>query len=203
MIGGVILAAGFSSRMGQWKPLLPIGNTTFIKRLILQMREVGVEDIVVVTGYRHEELESHLIDEDVKCVCNEHFFETQMLDSVKLGISGLAKKYDRIMLSPVDVVMSPKWIFEKVINTEADFVRPVYFGEPGHPVILNRSLYDYVLKYTGGRGLRGAVESSGMKITDLEVNEPSILLDADTPEDYEKVIRLYDENRPDQEWHFR
>ena len=167
------------------------------------MREVGVEDIVVVTGYRHEELESHLIDEDVKCVCNEHFFETQMLDSVKLGISGLTKKYDRIMLSPVDVVMSPKWIFEKVINTEADFVRPVYFGEPGHPVILNRSLYDYVLKYTGGRGLRGAVESSGMKITDLEVNEPSILLDADTPEDYEKVIRLYDENRPDQEWHFR
>ena len=61
MIGGVILAAGLSSRMKDFKPLLPIGNTTFIKRLILQMRTVGVEKIVVVTGHCHAKLTEHQI----------------------------------------------------------------------------------------------------------------------------------------------
>jgi len=192
MTGGIILAAGVSSRMGKFKPMLPIGGTTFIKRLISQMRAAGVEDIVVVTGYRHDELEKHLKDMKVKTVFNDRFYATQMLDSVKMGIDELKDSCDKVMLSPVDVVMSPQWLYEKVIKSKADFVRPLYNGEPGHPVLIKKTLFDYILNYEGDRGLRGAVESSGKKILNLDVEDPNILLDADTFEDYRKALSEYD-----------
>lgn len=194
MIGGVILAAGLSSRMKDFKPLLPIGNTTFIKRLILQMRTVGVEKIVVVTGHCHAKLTEHLKDENIITVYNENYKNSQMLESVKLGISYLADDVNKILLSPVDVVMSPLWIFNHIMKTEGDFIRPIYGGEPGHPVVLNQSVFETVLNYQGDRGLRGAIESSDFEIIDVEVDEPNILLDADTPEDYQKVLAEYNES---------
>jgi len=195
MTAGIILAAGVSSRMGSFKPLLPIGDTIFIRRLVGQMRSVGTGDIVVVTGYRHEELEEALKGDSVVFVRNDRFFDTQMLDSVKLGVQGvlaMEKYHDRIMLSPADVVMSPQWIFETVAVQDADFVRPMYHGKPGHPVLIKDTLYQEILSYEGERGLRGCVENSGKKILELNVEEPNILLDADTREDYRKAVSEYD-----------
>ena len=195
MTVGVILAAGVSSRMGRFKPMLPIGNTSFIKRLISQMRDAGVKEIVVVTGYREDELTEHLAGTGVLFVHNELFFATQMLDSVKLGIRKVRELFpdaDRILLSPADVVMSPRWIFKAVLVPSADFVRPVYRGKSGHPVLINRSLFQYIEEYEGDGGLRAAVESSGMKIVEISVDDPDILLDADTKEDYRKAVSEYD-----------
>ena len=203
MICGLILAAGVSSRMGTFKPLLPIGDTVFIKRLIGQMREAGSRRVVVVTGYRHEELEETLREETAAgCVVtafNSRFYDTQMLDSVKLGISRVmelsgeeGEPFDRILLSPSDVVMSPKWIFDSVTEKEADFIRPMYHGEPGHPVLIRDTLFETILRYDGERGLRGAVENSGREILEINAEEPCILLDADTREDYRRAVHEYD-----------
>ena len=147
MTVGVILAAGVSSRMGRFKPMLPIGNASFIKRLISQMRDVGIEEIVVVTGYRRDELTEHLAGTGVLFVHNELFFASQMLDSVKLGIRKVRELFpeaDRVLLSPADVVVSPRWIFEAVQLPSADFVRPVYQGKSGHPVLIRRSLFPFI-----------------------------------------------------------
>jgi len=195
MTAGIILAAGVSSRMGSFKPLLPIGDTVFIRRLIGQMRSAGVEEIAVITGYRHTELEEAVKGEKVICIYNERYYETQMLDSVRLGIAhffGKKNDYDRVLLSPADVVMSPAWVYEEVLIGDADFVRPVYKGEPGHPVLIRDTLFEDILSYRGENGLRGAVEASGKKILDLDVEDPNILLDADTREDYRKAIAEYD-----------
>ena len=49
-LAAVILAAGRSSRMGTFKPLLPFGPESIIERIILTVREAGVETIRVVVG---------------------------------------------------------------------------------------------------------------------------------------------------------
>ncbi len=198
MTGGLILAAGVSSRMKRYKPMLKIGSTTFIRKLIGDMRSCGIGEIVVVTGYRHEELEAHLADADVTCVYNERFYCSQMLDSVKLGLGALPEDCGAVLLSPVDVVMSPLTVFRTVMEEDADFVRPVYRGEPGHPVLIRRSLFGYIMDYEGAGGLRGAAESSGQKIRDIETDEPDILLDADTLGDYRKVLAEYDRRAGEQ-----
>lgn len=58
--GAVILAAGIASRMGDFKPLLPMGEESVIQNVVRVLREAGVQQIVVVTGYRKEVLEEHL-----------------------------------------------------------------------------------------------------------------------------------------------
>ena len=73
--GACILAAGFSSRMGSFKPLLPLGDKTVIERAIAVSKEAGIEDIVVVTGYNREALLPVLEKEGVEEVFNWHFEE--------------------------------------------------------------------------------------------------------------------------------
>lgn len=55
-ISGLILAAGFSSRMGRFKPLLPLGGSTATERAVKSLRDGGIEDVRVVVGWRTEEL---------------------------------------------------------------------------------------------------------------------------------------------------
>ncbi|MBP5383990.1 MAG: NTP transferase domain-containing protein, partial [Lachnospiraceae bacterium] len=70
VIAGVILAAGMSSRMGQFKPMLSIGDTTFIKRIIHNMHLAGIQEILVVTGANRDELAAHLEGESVRLLFN-------------------------------------------------------------------------------------------------------------------------------------
>ena len=199
MISGVILAAGLSSRMGNYKPLLPIGDTLFITKLVDQMKSAGASRVIVVTGYRHLELESVLADQNVYTVFNSRYYCTQMIDSVKLGIRAVREsdeqygtRTEQIILSPVDVVLSPRSVFDTVRKGNADFVRPVFQGRAGHPVGIREPLFDRILAYEGEGGLRCAVESSGCPIEEIEVDEPGILMDADTKDDYRRLVHAYD-----------
>jgi CTP:molybdopterin cytidylyltransferase MocA len=58
--GAVIVAAGLSSRMGDYKPLMEIGGVSVARRVVRAFTRAGVSPIVVVTGYRADELEAHL-----------------------------------------------------------------------------------------------------------------------------------------------
>ena len=56
-VNGLILAAGMSSRMGSFKPLMPLRGKTLIENSIDSMLLSGVSRVVVVLGYRGEEVE--------------------------------------------------------------------------------------------------------------------------------------------------
>ena len=88
-IGAVVAAAGLSSRMGAFKPLLPFDGDTVIGRCIANLRGAGAEEIVVVTGHRGDELTAHLRSLGVTTVHNPDYACTQMFDSLKLGLRAL------------------------------------------------------------------------------------------------------------------
>lgn len=106
--GAVILAAGIASRMGDFKPLLPMGEESVIQNVVRVLREAGVQQIVVVTGYRKEVLEEHLKNASVMFVHNERFAQTKMFDSVKLGLEALDAACEKILLTPADVPLVRK-----------------------------------------------------------------------------------------------
>lgn len=82
--GALILAAGLSSRMGRFKPLLPIGKSTFIDHIIQTMRTAGVGPVVIVTGWHAHELEEHFAGRtDITLVHNPDFAHTQMFHSIQ------------------------------------------------------------------------------------------------------------------------
>ena len=76
-LGGIILAAGLSSRMGDFKPLIPIEGRSMIRRVLDLMKACGASPLVVVTGHKSREIEHHLEGETVEFVHNPDFATTQ------------------------------------------------------------------------------------------------------------------------------
>lgn len=194
-LGGLILAAGLSSRMGDYKPLMEVDGESMIRHVVNMMKKAGASVIVVVTGYRREDLEQHLADVGVEFVFNKEFASTQQLESLKLGLSALQSRCERIMISPADVPLVHEKTVSELLALQGDFIRPMYQGEPGHPVILGHDWVSYVLQYEGPGGLKGAMESSGCKLINFDVTDMGVILDNDTKKDFERLIRWHQNDK--------
>lgn len=191
--GGLILAAGLSSRMGDYKQLMKIKDRSMVGCVVDMMKDAGAEIIVVVTGYRHEELEASLKNDRVEFVFNPDYATTQQLDSVKLGLSALKDRCDRIIISPADIPMVKAETVKKLLKLKGDVIRPVYYGEPGHPIIFNAEKCLHIMNYNGPEGLRGAIERSDFSITELDVEDRGVVIDNDTKQDFERMLIWYSE----------
>ena len=197
-VAAVILAAGISSRMGKFKPMLTVDGETMISRVVHGMKRVGASPIVVVTGYKQEVLTEHLAQEGVIFVHNERYYETQMLDSLVLGLEALGPEHDRVLMSPADVPLVQTETVLDLLRTEGAFVRPIYEGSVGHPVVMDRTLISVLKHFDGQGGLRAAVEGAGIPIVDLEVTDRGTTLDDDTREEYANLLKYHRQqtNRP-------
>ena len=102
-IGAVIVAAGMSSRMGDFKPMLSIGSQSIARRIVSTLRQAGAEEIVMITGHNADALERHLEGFGLTFIRNERYATTQMFDSAALGLDYLKDKCGRILFTPVDV----------------------------------------------------------------------------------------------------
>ncbi len=187
-IGAVIVAAGMSSRMGDFKPMLNIGSISIAQRIVATFHQAGVSRIAVVTGYNAQQLERHLANSGLVFLRNEAYATTQMFDSAKIGLSYLRDKCDRILFTPVDIPLFTALTVQKLIESGAPLCCPVCKGQTGHPLLIASSLLDSILSDSGERGLQGAISRCGAEMTRIEVEDPGILHDADTPEDYKALL---------------
>ena len=83
----LIVAAGMSSRMGDFKPMLNIGSISIAQRVVASLQQAGVEKIVMVTGYNAVQLERHLSGLGIVFLRNENYEHTQMFESACIGLS--------------------------------------------------------------------------------------------------------------------
>ena len=88
----VIAAAGLSARMGAFKPILPLGEESISRSLVLAFVGAGSLPVTVVTGYMAETLASHLGGLPVRLVHNSAYRTSQMFDSLRLGLLSLQKE---------------------------------------------------------------------------------------------------------------
>lgn len=189
--GAVIVAAGMSSRMGTFKPMLQIGSISVAKRIISTLQQSGAELVVVVTGNQADMLEKHLSKSGAVFVRNENYATTQMIDSAIIGLEYIKDKCDRVLFTPIDVPLFTAATVACLLDHDADFAVPVYNGIEGHPLLLKSSIIDAILDYNGTDGLRGALEYSGAKKQAVPVYDEGILYDMDTPSDYEELVKRH------------
>jgi molybdate transport repressor ModE-like protein len=174
--------------MDDFKPLLPFEDSTIALHIVTLLKTIGADPILMVTGHRAEELEEYLSHTGIRFLRNEAYRETQMFDSVRMGIEAIADECDKIMLMPIDTPAIMLETFHQVMMIDADMVRTVYGGRPGHPILLRSEVAKKLCAYTGDRGLRGAMEESGIPITSLEVDDRGVNWDVDTQEEYRRLI---------------
>ena len=189
--GALIVAAGMSSRMGQFKPMLSIGSISVAQRVVATLNQAGVSRIVMVTGYNATMLERHLAGNGIIFLRNEHYETTQMFDSVKIGLSYLQDKCDRVLFTPVDVPLFTAKTVRTILETDAPLVVPVCAGEQGHPILISSALIPEILSDSGEMGLRGALDRCSAPWLQVEVEDLGTIQDADTPEDFSKLLEYH------------
>lgn len=192
-IGAVIVAAGMSSRMGDFKPMLNIGSISIAQRIVATFHQAGVTKIAVVTGYNAPLLERHLSNSGLVFLRNEDYASTQMFDSAKIGLAYLRDKCERILFTPVDIPLFTAMTVTELIESGAELCCPVCEGRTGHPLLIASSLVDAILADSGEGGLQGAIARCGAEMLQIPVEDPGVLHDADTPADYKALLQFHNE----------
>lgn len=190
----LILAAGFSSRMGKFKPLLPLGNTTVLGQVVESLGRAGIKEICVVAGHRAPEVLDAAQSLGVTGVENKAF-EQGMFSSIQAGCRALPPGISGFLLWPVDIplirsqtvtALMDAWESRKS-NTRV--IYPAYQGERGHPPVISADLIPDILNYSGPGGMRALLDQVEQKACDLAVWDRLILEDMDTPAAYERIRR--------------
>lgn len=189
--GAIIVAAGMSSRMGAFKPMLNMGAISVAQRIVANFKQAGIETIVMVTGYNATMLERHLSGHGVIFLRNTEYETTQMFDSAKIGLTYLQDKCDQILFTPVDIPLFTSATVQKLLESGAPLACPVCQGKTGHPILLTRDVVTTILKDHGEDGLKGALARSGTFMTEVAVEDPGTLFDADTPEEYAALLAYH------------
>lgn len=196
VVPALILAAGESSRMGRAKALLRSGDShaSFLEELTTALRLGGVGDVLVI-GRPDDVLlqeEGARLIPPIRFVPNPHA-DTGQLSSVIAGLNVADRPGTRgILLAPVDMPLVTGETVAALLGafraTLAPIVRPVCQGRHGHPVIFGRTVFDQLRHADPSEGARAVVHANRAAIVDIEVSDPGVLVDIDTPEDYARVF---------------
>lgn len=198
-VAAVVLAAGFSSRMGAFKPLLPFGSTTVVGHVIANLRTAGISPIVVVGGHRAEELRAGLAGLDV-VVAHNPDYPQGMYTSLVTGIWALPDTVAASLVLPVDVPLVRAGTFSRIARigrrliagsgqgSAPAVVHPVFDGVRGHPPLVGRALFPAILAGSGEGGLAALLGRYEDRTAEVAVFDRGTLFDMDRPDDHVRLM---------------
>ena len=196
-MGAVVVAAGLSSRMSAFKPMLPLGDSTVIRTVLAKLRAAGVSSIGVIMGHNAEMLQEHLSGLGVDYLYNREYAMTDMFCSACIGLAHMKDMVGRLFFMPGDIPLfdiRSLFLMMKIMEESgAPIVIPAYEGRKGHPILVDNGAIPGLLAYKGGMGLKGAISSFGSAVHVLELDDRGVIMDADSPEDYRKLLRYAEE----------
>ncbi|MCK5164811.1 MAG: NTP transferase domain-containing protein [Desulfobacula sp.] len=202
-VSAIILAAGLSSRMNDFKPLLPLGGKTMVERVINLFKANDIADIIVVTGHNCRELEPFVKKAGALPVFNPDF-PSGMLSSIQKGIKNIRPENSGFFLLPVDIpAIRPSTInlmIQKFQKTKDNVIMPYFDDTPGHPPLIPSRLKKNILGLKKGTTLRDLLWYEKKQMVPLKVHDRGILMDADDQKGYKKVCRkIQTRDIPDKE----
>ena len=183
--GAVVVAAGHKSSVSSFSPMLPIGDSTVIRRIIITLKRSGIDPVVVVTGKQGDEVEKHIAGLRVICLRNQNYGNTQMYNSICLGLNYIEDLCDRVFILPAKFPMFLPETIKRMMDMDAQVVCPVFEGRRGHPVLVSSNIIGKLLNYKGEKGLRGALRQVDVDrcAWEVEVEDQGIILAVETDED--------------------
>jgi molybdenum cofactor cytidylyltransferase len=190
----VIPAAGFSSRMHTYKPLLKVGNKTMVETVIQLFQSCGIMDIIVVTGHNQNLLKPIVQKAGARPVFNPDF-KTGMFGSIQKGVEQVSKKSKGFFLLPVDIpairtatILSIVTAFEKSYKK---IIIPEFEQTTGHPPLIPGRLIPEILGLDSDSNLGKFLLSQKDRLVRYPVHDSGILIDADTKEAYDVLTEKY------------
>jgi len=189
----IILAAGEASRMGRAKQLLRVGDSTLLQLAVERARMATCLAPIVVTGARHELMETDLSTQDVHLVHNPDW-ESGMGSSIATGVKHLRYWHpaaEGCLITLVDQPLVTISTLEALMNafrTNRTLIVATSYEETlGVPAIFSRTLFAELEALHTGGGAKGIIHKHRSQVLAMECPEAG--LDIDTPEDWERFLR--------------
>ena len=181
----VIPAAGLSTRMRAEKILLPFGGSTVLETILGRLAALPVEETVVVLRETAAGAAEAARAAGSRVVWNPDP-HSEMLQSIRLGLAALRCAPDAVFLWPGDhPAVEPDTLRSLVRAAGREIaVLPTYRSQRGHPALLGSALLPAVAAIGAGLGLRQLWRERGDAVRELPVEDPGVIRDLDTPEDY-------------------
>ena len=195
MLSSILLAAGFSSRMGKPKALLDWGGEPLVAYHVRQLREAGADEVIVVLGHRGDEIQRGMRGYGLECrVMLNSRYQMGRASSLRLGAKAVSRDAEAIVIASVDQPRPVDFLRSLVAayKPERAGVRPVHNGHHGHPIVLAGSLREELMAATEeSDGLLAIVRAHASELDELAVDDDLLGLDINTPDDYQAALRRF------------
>jgi CTP:molybdopterin cytidylyltransferase MocA len=193
---GIVLAAGASRRMGTAKAGLRLDGRTFLEHAFEALAGGGVDRLLVVTGADPASVIAALPRGRDVAVVHNVAPERGQLSSLKVALEHVAATWPEAVIVVVELVDHPA-VRPATVRALLDtaharpacpIVVPVHGGKRGHPVVFARDVWDELRATEDDLGARAVVRADPSRVALLEVDDPGVLIDVDTPADLRRLL---------------
>jgi 4-nitrophenyl phosphatase len=196
-IGAVILAAGASTRFGQPKQLLDWDGVPLLVHVVDVVVAAGLGPVIVVLGYLAKSVQAALDAAagqrgwvSMQTMMNWRW-EEGMSTSVQVGLSALPPETEGAVFLQCDQPLITSDLLRSLVarfeETNASIVHPTHAGQRGTPVLFSRRLFGELAAVTGDEGGRSLITRHARDVAAVQVTDPTVLADIDTPGEYERL----------------
>ena len=178
--------------MGKPKALLRLRGRTFIENILDAIGSAGITETIVVLGHYRDQIE-RAVPPSARTVFNPRY-EQGMITSLQTGIRALSPQTIGALLFLVDHPIVDIETIELLLQHAAPnrIVVPAFQGRRGHPVMFSWSVLQEILALSPFQGANIVVHKDPERIVQVPVKSPGILVDVDTPEDFQNLLNAYE-----------
>jgi molybdenum cofactor cytidylyltransferase len=204
MVAGVILTAGLSSRLGFPKALLPVGDQTLIRLVLLQAPDSDLEQVILVLGHKRSQIMKSISDlkthPRLRVTYNPDYRQG-LSTSVRAGLSSINPACAGALFLLGDQPLVTSRLIGRLIRafrkTPETIIVPRYGARPGNPVLFPATFFPRLLRLSGDRGGRDLIRRFPERVRFIPIRPRRLGRDVDTWEDYESLKKFFGLPKPE------
>ena len=178
--------------MGRLKQVLPFNDTCMAGQVIRTALAASLDPVILVTGCQAEQVALKVNPESIRIVENRDWVQG-MSTSIRCGLKALSDTCRAAVFLLADQPLVTTDIITRLVKSHIrscpPITLPVCDGVRGNPVIIDRQLFAELETLTGDTGARVLFDRYQNRMCKVEVNDPAVLMDADTPEAYDRMLK--------------
>ncbi len=187
LISGIVLAAGLSRRMGEEnKLLMPYKGKPLFLHALEAVLSAGFEEVILVLGHEAEEVESQVLNLDVKTIFNPDY-SSGMTSSIQVGVKCLSEETEGFFICLSDMPFITSWHIRKLMSRiemgRKEILVPYFNKKRSHPVFFSKHFKEEILHCEHPDGCREVIKNNLSFVKEIHFKE-DVSFDVDTQEDY-------------------